>query len=132
MIHTDAIKQFDSKIDGVFAFRVTSEVGREDMSAMAQVMNDAFDRFDEVDMLICFENNDGAQLGAGLSAEAAKAQFRAISKIRNYCVVNAPEGAENLIAMFDAIMPVDAQTFASEHNALEHLRTQSDVKKHAA
>ena len=132
MLRTQAIEQFATHLYGVFAFRITDRLTREDLKEMAETMNRAFDHHEEIDLLISFRTDEDAELIAGLSAEAIKAQFRALSKVRNYCVAYAPEGAEAMIEFFDNILPVKARTFASEHNALEHLRAQPGLAKSAA
>jgi len=127
MINTASIEQFETHVPGVYAFRVKDEVTREDLEAMAQTMNTAFDRLDELDMLISFKSDLGSEFGANLDAEVLKAQFRSISKVRNYCVAGAPEAAEAAIRFFRHLIPVEAKTFDSEHNAIEHLRAQSPL-----
>ena len=132
MLKTQSIEQFATHIHGAYAFRVTGKVSREDMEEMAEVMNQAFDGLDKVDMLVSFHSEDGSELTAGLSSETIKAQFRAVNKVRNYCVVRAPGAGEQVIEMFDSILPVDAQTFSSEHNALEFMKAQPSLTRAAA
>jgi hypothetical protein len=95
---------------------------------MAETMNTKFDRMDSVDMLLSFQCDEGAEAGAGLSFEVLKSQFRSLSKVRNYCVVQAPGNADSVIAFFDKLLPVNARNFSSEHNALEHLRSQPELQ----
>lgn len=132
MIRTDSIEQFDTAIDGTFAFRIKGELTRDDLEVMAEALNNVFDRREEIDLLISFRTDEAAQLSSGLSMESVKAQFRAVTKVRNYCIAYAPDSAKKIIEIFDGILPVKARTFASEHNALEHLRAQPPVEKAAA
>lgn len=124
MLRTNSIEQFATHIPGTYGFRITEKIAGDDLEAMAETMNRAFDNRDEVDMLISFKSDEGAELSAGLNGEVIKAQFRALSKVRNYCVVQAPDAPEKLIKFFDNVLPVKARSFDSEHNALEHLRAQ--------
>lgn len=132
MLITDSVEQFDSGIEATFAFRITGEVQSEDLEAMAEVMNRAFDRTPKVDMLVVFKSDEGSEFGAGIRPEVMKSQFRALFQVRNYCVVKAPEAAATLIEVFDNIVPLDARTFESEHNALEYLRAQPRLDARAA
>lgn len=131
MVHTKAIDQFETHIHGVYAFRITGELGGDDLQLMAKTMNTAFDRMEEVDMLIAFQSDEGAKFGAGLSLEVLKSQFRSVSNVRNYCVVNAPSTAESVVEFFDNLLPIKARSFSSEHNALEYLRAQPALKNEA-
>ena len=124
MLKTDAVEQFDPQVAGVYAFRIKDRLADSDMEAMADTMNAAFDRHDKVDMLLSFDSSDaGAELGSGLSLDVLRSRVRALSNVRTYAVANAPEGAESIIDFFGNILPVKAETFVSEHNALEHLRS---------
>ncbi|EAQ98823.2 STAS/SEC14 domain-containing protein [Congregibacter litoralis] len=132
MLRTQSIEEFATHLHGVYGFRVKGEISSKDLEDMAERMNQVFDRMDKVDMLVSFENDEGAELGAGLNVEVIKAQFRALTSVRNYCVAYAPESAKSLIEFFDNILPVKARAFGSEHNALEHLRAQEPLTKKAA
>jgi hypothetical protein len=127
MLNTGSIEQFEPHIPGLYAFRITGEVKRDDLEAMAKTMNEAFDHNDEVDMLVSFKSDEGAEFGAGLSLEAIKSQFRGLSGVRNYCVAQAPDNAAKVVDLFGKLLPVDAKTFSSEHNALQHLRAQPPI-----
>ncbi len=132
MLNTQAVEHFDTHLEGVFAFRINARLTNDDLQAMARVMNTAFDTYDEVDMLLVFNTDADSEFGAGLNGEAIKAQFRALTNVRNYCVSGAPDAADSMIKFFDKIMPVNASTFESEHNALEYLRAQPKVTSKAA
>ncbi|MFW5881758.1 MAG: STAS/SEC14 domain-containing protein [Roseicyclus sp.] len=125
MITTETIKEFDIGMPRVHAFRIVSEVTREDMDAMAAHMNEVFDRDDgKVDMLLVFETEETSETGAGWSAEAMKSRFKSLANVRNYVVANPPEGAGGMISAMDKIMPVDARVFDSEREAVAWLKSQ--------
>lgn len=125
MLKTNAIEQFETHIDGVYAFRITQQIARDDLKGMAEIMNKAFDERGELDMLLCFESEEGATLGAGLDVGVIKAQFRALANVRNYCVANASSTTNSVVDFFSMLIPVEAKIFNSEHNALEHLKAQA-------
>ena len=129
MTQTKSITEIPTGRQDVFAFRIAGEVEAAEMEAMAQRMNDAFDRFDSVNMLIIFDLYEGSETGASLNIEAMKAQFRAVSKVGRYAVVGAPEAASRIIDLFDRVSPVDARTFDSdeEHAAWRFVGAEATV-----
>ncbi|MFQ6550714.1 STAS/SEC14 domain-containing protein [Aestuariibius insulae] len=118
MLQLPSIKEAPTSQPHVFAFHITGEVTRTDMEAMADYMNDQFDRFETVNMLMIFDDYEGSEAGAGFSWEALKSRIRSVSKVGKYVVVGAPEPAEKMIEVMGAILPVDAQTFSRDN---EHI-----------
>ncbi len=118
------VHEFPTEIPGLYAFRVTGEVDRDDMKAMSAYMLDAFARHESVDMLLAFETDRTSTTGASLSWDAVKAQVKSLANVRNYVVANAPGHAGGLIETMGKIMPVDARSFDTEAEALAWLRTQ--------
>ena len=115
MLTLPSVTQVATSRSDLFAFRITGEVSREDMTAMAEYMNDVFDAHEEkVDMLMIFDRYDGAETGATWSWEALKSRFRSVTNVNRYVVVGAPEAAENLIEAMGALIPVKAETFDEE------------------
>lgn len=111
---TPTIKRVPTDNPAVFAFRITGRVTSEDMHAMAELMNKAFDAFDKVSMVLVFEGFGGRETGATFEPEAMKAQFRSVAKVDKYVVVGAPESAAKMVEGFGKILPVDAQAFPRE------------------
>lgn len=124
MLKTATIEQFDAGRPWIYAFRITGEVTSDDMEAMAQTMNAAFDAHADVDMMLVFISGEGSEAGASLDAEVMKSQFRSLSNVRHYVAVRAPDAAESMIRTMDTVMPVDARTFQSEAEAMDFLHAQ--------
>ncbi len=103
----------------VHAFRITGTVTDDDMSAMAQHMNAAFDASgpEKVSMLLIFEGYEGADAGAAFDASALKAQFRSLTQVVRYAVVGAPDAARSMIETMDHVIPIDARTFDAQDEA---------------
>ncbi len=114
MLKLPSITEVETSRADLFAFRIDGEVSRDDMSAMADYMNDVFDRFEQIDMLMIFDRYEGAEAGASLSWEALKSRFRSLSKVGRYLVVGAPERAAELIEIMDNLIPVKAETYDDE------------------
>ena len=115
MLTLPSLTQIATSRPDLFAFRITGEVSREDMTAMAEYMNDIFDRHeDKVDMLMIFDRYEGAETGASLSWESLKSRFRSATNVGRYIVVGAPDAAEGMIEIMDHLIPVKAETFDEE------------------
>jgi len=114
MLKLPSITEVETSRADLFAFRIDGEVSRDDMSAMADYMNDVFDRFEQIDMLMIFDRYEGAEAGASLSWETLKSRFRSLSKVGRYLVVGAPERAAELIEIMDNLIPVKAETYDDE------------------
>lgn len=125
MLTLPSITQVRASRDDLFAFRITAEVSREDMTAMAEYMNEVFDSHDSVDMLMIFDRYEGAETGASLSWEALKSRLRSVSNVNRYVIVGAPSGAQSLIEVMDAIIPVKAETFDEEIAAWRSLNAEA-------
>lgn len=125
MLTLPSITEVATSRPDLFAFRIAGEVSRADMTAMAEHMNEIFDQHDAVDMLLIFDRYDGAEAGAALSWEAIKSRFRALSNVRKYVVVGAPEAAEDLIEAIGKVIPVDAEAFDTEAPAWRALGAEA-------
>ncbi len=108
MFSCPSIIQIKTSRPDLFAFRITAEVSREDMTDMAEYMNEIFDKHDDkVDMLMIFDRYEGAEAGASLSWESVKSRFRSVSNVARYIVVGAPDAAEGMIEIMDHQVPYD-------------------------
>ncbi|MEJ1161161.1 STAS/SEC14 domain-containing protein [Prosthecomicrobium sp. N25] len=101
----------------LLVFEIRARITKPDMEWMARLVEEAFDRHEAVDMLVVMRNYQGADWGAVLDAEFAKAQARATNHVRRYAVVGAPAWARAMIEVADVFSPVDAKTFALEEEA---------------
>lgn len=117
MLVTPTIRQIPNQKSQLHAFEISGTVSSADMEAMAKHMNEAFDQYDKVDMLLIFRNFLGSDTAAAFNAETMKAQFRSLSNVENYVVVGAPDSAETMIEAFGAILPVKPKTFDADEEA---------------
>ena len=109
-----SIVRRDSPRADLLIFDIRAKITEPDIEWMAAQANAAFDRFDEVDMLIVMSNYDGAELGAIFDGEALGVQARAARHVRRYAVVGAPAWAAAMINLFAPLTPVEEKTFALE------------------
>ena len=114
MLKLPSILQAATSRHDLFAFRITGKVTREDMTEMAEYMNNVFDKHEHVDMLMIFDRYDGAETGATMSWEALKSRFRSLTNVNRYVVVGAPEAASKLIEAMGSILPVEAEIYDDE------------------
>jgi hypothetical protein len=106
-----SIARRDSPRPDLLIFDIRAKITEPDIEWMAAEANAAFERFDEIDMLIVMSNYDGADLGAIFDGEALGVQARAARHVRRYAVVGAPAWAEAMINLFSPLTPVEEKTF---------------------
>ncbi|WP_371156599.1 STAS/SEC14 domain-containing protein [Jannaschia sp. 2305UL9-9] len=94
-----------------YAFSIDGKVTADEMEAMGEEMNAAFDLYDKVNMLLIFEHYDGSEVGAGLDWESIKSRFRSLTSVDKYVAVGAPEDASAMIEAMGSVIPVEAKTF---------------------
>ena len=111
MFSTPSITQIRTTREELFAFEITGTVSKQDLEAMAEFMNAAFNEHYEVDMLLIFEDFRGSAISSMFSAEVMKAQWRSLSNVGNYVVVGAPAAAETPIRTMGSLLPVKTRTF---------------------
>lgn len=103
------------------AFELSGTVTREDMDAMAKSVLKLFERTETANLLLVFRGFQGTEPGAGFDWDAIKAQFKSLTNVGRYAVVNPPESAAKMIEFFDHVIPVDARAFeADELHAAQH------------
>jgi hypothetical protein len=101
----------------LLVFEVRGRITKPDIEWMARLVDEAFDRLGEVDMLILMRDYQGVDAGAALDLEALGVQARALRHVRRYGVVGAPAWARLMIEVVDPITPVDARTFDVAYEA---------------
>lgn len=101
----------------LLVFEIGAKITEADIEWMAARVQNAFDRQDEIDMLIVMRNYDGVEIGAIFDAEAIKVGMRSLSHVRRYAVVGAPAWAKTMINLFSPLTPVEEKTFPLEREA---------------
>lgn len=101
----------------LYAFRISGTVTAGEMEAMAGTMNAAFGRQDEIDMLLVFDGYEGTECGAGLGIENLKSRMRSLAHVRRYVVAGAPQGAAAMVEAMGKVIPVEAESVATEAEA---------------
>lgn len=96
----------------LLSFDILGHIPTEDMDWMAREVDGAFERHDEIDMLLVMRRFDGVDAGTMVDPAVLKVQFRSLGKVRRYGVVGAPAWANIMINAFDVVISVDAKTFA--------------------
>ncbi|MCK0150065.1 STAS/SEC14 domain-containing protein [Marivita sp. S6314] len=118
LFHSGAIQQIKTTSPSLYAFRISGHVDDDAAEDLAKFMNDAFDRHDEkVDMLLDLSHFAGSDWDSLLDGDVIKSRFRALSEVRRYAVIGAPDYAQRMIEVMDKIIPVEAKAFSnSEEN----------------
>lgn len=112
-----SIKQIPTDNPKVFAFEVKGHVSDDDAEAMAEFMNDVFDRHEKVNMLIRLDGYTGSDKDALFDGDVIESRWCSLFKVDKYVVVGAPEGVSRMIRFMDKILPVDAKAFDKGQDA---------------
>lgn len=110
----ETIRQLPTDRSGLYAFEVTGKIGKADIEGMAAILSAAFEREEEVDILLTMPGYDGVELGAVFDAQALSAQAKSVKHVNRYAVVGAPAWASAMINALDPFSPVEAKTFDIE------------------
>ncbi len=89
-LSTDHIQQIANSDPSVYAFRIEGGATADEMAAMADVMNAAFDRDEKVNMLLILRHFGAADAASGLALRSLYSQIRSLSHVERYAVVGAP------------------------------------------
>lgn len=95
----------------LFAFEVRGKIRKGDLRLMAETVEQGFNMFERIDILILMTRYDGIELGAAFDPEGLSAQAQSVRHVRRYAVVGAPRWVETMITIGDSLSPVDARTF---------------------
>jgi hypothetical protein len=106
-----AIARRETSRPDLLAFEIRKKIPKADIEWMSGLVEEAFDRHRQVDMLIVMTNYEGSTLGAMFDGNAASAQARALGHVRRYAVVGAPGWAEAMIELSGKLSPVETKTF---------------------
>lgn len=105
------VRQIETNNPDVYAFRVDGHIDDDTSEAMAEFMNDVFDSQDKVNMLLDLSNFSGSDWDSILDGDVIASRFRALTHVKKYAVVGAPDKAATMISFMDKIIPVDARAF---------------------
>lgn len=108
-----SIAQIPTTSDTVFAFRITGHIEDDDSEALAKFMNDVFDKHDGVNMLMDLTGFTGSDWDSMLDLDVIKSRFRALSEVKRYAVIGAPENAAKMIGYMDKVISVEAKAFSA-------------------
>jgi len=121
MFGTTAISEDTIALPATLAFRIHGRVTSDDMKAMAERVLEAFDTHEKIDLLLIFDRFEGSDAGAGMNIPSIKAQTSSVWNVRAYVVAGAPDDAAEMIETFGKVLPIDAETFATEEEARTYL-----------
>jgi len=95
----------------LLAFEIAGKITKADIEDMARQIEQAFDAYDRIDILLIMTAFEGLDAGAAFDREALGAQIRSVRHVHKYGVVGAPAWARAMIEFSDFLSPVDAKTF---------------------
>ncbi len=106
-----AIRRRASPRETLLAFDIVGKIAKADIEDMARQVEQAFDLYERVDMLLILHDFEGMDAGAAFDREALGAQVRSVRHVRKYGVVGAPAWARAMIEFSGFLSPVEAKTF---------------------
>jgi hypothetical protein len=112
-----AIHRLESPRPTLLAFEIRGKIAKPDIEAMAHQIDQAFDAYDRIDILLIMAPFEGMDAAAAFDGEALAAQARSLRHVRKYAVVGAPAWARAMIEVSDKLSPVEAKTFGLEEAA---------------
>lgn len=113
----NALSRVPTTVPSVLAFEFSGRIESQDIDAMAEQVNDAFDRHDTVSLVLIFRDWQGIDASAALDPDLFAAQARSLTNVNRYAVVGAPEAARGMIDALDPLIPVDAQTYGLDEES---------------
>ncbi|MEM6742108.1 MAG: STAS/SEC14 domain-containing protein [Pseudomonadota bacterium] len=111
------ISQIPTTTPTLYAFKVEGHIDDDAAEAMAEFMLEAFDKHDSVDMLLDLSGFTGSDWDTMLDLDVIKSRFQALSSVRRYAVVGAPDKAGQMIEFMNQIIPVEARAFDAADRA---------------
>lgn len=117
MLLTKHITQIRTDTIPVYAFRIEDGVDADEMKALAELIDLAFERHDTIRMLVILQDFGMADALRSLSLKSLSTQARSIAHVSHYAVVGAPAVAAAMIETFDKVSPVSAEAFSLDEES---------------
>jgi hypothetical protein len=111
MFLTSNIAQIGTDTPSVYAFRIEHGVTPDEMAAMAELIDVAFEEHETIRMLLFLDDFGMFDAVRSLSLKSLATQARSVSHVSHYAVVGAPKLAAIMIETFDKVSPVKASAF---------------------
>jgi len=114
LFHSGPIQQIETSAPNLYAFRINGRIDDDASEDLAKFMNDVFDRHPEkVDMLLDLTGFTGSDWDSLFDGDVIRSRFRALSEVRRYAVIGAPEKAQKMIGVFNTFISVEAKAFGA-------------------
>ncbi len=108
------INQIPTSDPTVYAFSVAGHIDDDASEALAEYMLAAFKKHDKVNMLLDLTGFTGSDWDSMLDGDVIASRFKALTHVKRYAVVGAPEKAAKMIGFMDKIIPVEARAFDAD------------------
>jgi hypothetical protein len=112
-----AIRRRESHRPTLLVFEIVGNISKPDIEDMASQIDEAFDVYDRIDILLILSDFEGMDVDAVFDRAALEAQLRSVRHVRKYGVVGAPAWARGMIEFSDLLSPVEAKTFDLDEEA---------------
>lgn len=111
MFSSQNIKQIATDPPSVYAFRIEGSATSAEMADMAKLLDEAFNRYDKINMLLFLHHYSPADAILSLSLKSLATQARSVAHVDRYAVVGPPPSAAHMIEGLSTVSPIFARTF---------------------
>ncbi len=109
-----ALTRLQTERDDVFAFEISGKVSTEEVDAVYQILEKAYDKHDRINLLVRIGRYDGFDIGALFSDVTYAGKLHAIRHMRRYALVGGPEWMGNMMSFFNPLFRMEARHFELE------------------
>jgi len=105
------ITRIKSNKQNVLAFSLEGKLNANQVRAMADVMNEMFDCYGEIRLLLFINAHEGQDLSAMLDPKLLLVKIKEFASLEKFAVVGASDISDITIETFSGILSMDAETF---------------------
>lgn len=95
----------------LYAYEVTGHMTADDIRAVYEELNEAYDTHGEVDLLVKLSHFDGFDWSAAFSDLTYTVKTRSLSHIRRYAIVGGPKWIRAMVGVFNPLVHPEMNTF---------------------
>lgn len=112
-----SMKLLETDNKDVIALEVVGRITKTDLPMAEQLLDDLIEREDQVNLLVKASDYDGFDWDMMLQHAMLEKKFKAMAKIRNYALIDAPDWMGNLVRFTNPVTPMECRTFTADQEA---------------
>lgn len=111
------IRRIPADRPDLYAYEVAGHLTADDVRAVYAEMIEAYDRHDQVDVLLRLTDYDGIDWSAAFTDTTYAAKTRSLKHIRRYAIVGGPAWIRAMVGVFSPLVHPQMRTFAPDEEA---------------